>query len=126
MEALKESADAASRPSGKDRYTKVMVTLVRPGGEIITDYQGTVKIKFDGVEKTASFVTNTSDYLNHTGSPGTAVAYFDSVIYGKSKAEATLVNKIDPRYATILKDFKDKTIQKEIFTNPYFSKMLVL
>ncbi|MEY9970148.1 hypothetical protein ABH966_000510 [Lysinibacillus sp. RC46] len=122
VEALKESADAASRPSGKDRYTKVMVTLVRPGGEIITDYQGTVKIKFDGVEKTASFVTNTSDYLNNTGSPGTAVAYFDSIIYGKSKAEATLVNKIDPRYATILKDLKDKTITKEIFTNPYFSK----
>lgn len=122
VEALKESAEAASRPSGKNRYTKVMVTLVRPGGEIITDYQGTVKIKFDGVEKTASFVTNTSDYLNNTGSPGTAVAYFDSVIYGKSKAEATLVNKIDPRYATILKDLKDKTITKEIFTNPYFSK----
>jgi len=122
VEALKESADAASRPSGKDRYTKVMVTLVRPGGEIITDYQGTVKIKFDGVEKTASFVTNTSDYLNNTGSPGTAVAYFDTVIYGKSKAEATLVNKIDPRYATILKDLKDKTLTKEIFTNPYFSK----
>ncbi|MFJ8103298.1 VWA domain-containing protein [Lysinibacillus sp. NPDC096212] len=122
VEALKESADAASRPSGKDRYTKVMVTLVKPGGEIITDYQGTVKIKFDGVEKTASFVTNTSDYLNNTGSPGTAVAYFDSIIYGKSKAEATLVNKIDPRYATILKDLKDKTITKEIFTNPYFSK----
>lgn len=122
VEALKESEEAASRPSGKDRYTKVMVTLVRPGGEIITDYQGTVKIKFDGVEKTASFVTNTSDYLNNTGSPGTAVAYFDSVIYGKSKAEATLVNKIDPRYATILKDLKDKTFMKEIFTNPYFSK----
>jgi len=122
VEALKESEEAASRPSGKDRYTKVMVTLVRPGGEIITDYQGTVKIKFDGVEKTASFVTNTSDYLNNTGSPGTAVAYFDSVIYGKSKAEATLVNKIDPRYATILKDLKDKTFTKEIFTNPYFSK----
>ncbi|MGE7673980.1 VWA domain-containing protein [Lysinibacillus sp. NPDC094403] len=122
VEALKESADAASRPSGKDRYTKVMVTLVRPGGEVITDYQGTVKIKFDGVEKTASFVTNTSDYLNNTGNAGTAVAYFDSVVYGKSKAEATLVNKIDPRYATILKDLKDKTITKEIFTNPYFSK----
>lgn len=28
-----------------------MVTLVRPGGEPITDYQGTVKIKYDGVEK---------------------------------------------------------------------------
>lgn len=122
VEALKESAEEASRPSGKDRYTKVMVTLVRPGGEVITDYQGTVKIKFDGVEKTASFVTNTSDYLNNTGSPGTAVAYFDSVIYGKSKAEATLVNQIDPRYAKILKDLKDKTITKEIFTNPYFSK----
>ncbi len=122
VEALKESADAAARPSGKDRYTKVMVTLVRPGGEPITDYQGTVKIKFDGVEKTASFVTNTSDYLDKTGGPGTAVAYFDSVIYGKSKVEATLVNTIDPRYATILKDLKDKTITKDIFTNPHFSK----
>ncbi|MFJ7731438.1 S-layer homology domain-containing protein [Lysinibacillus sp. NPDC097231] len=122
VEALKESADAAARPSGKDRYTKVMVTLVRPGGEPITDYQGTVKIKFDGVEKTASFVTNTSDYLDKTGGPGTAVAYFDSVIYGKSKVEATLVNAIDPRYATILKDLKDKIITKDIFTNPHFSK----
>ncbi|MEK5232750.1 VWA domain-containing protein [Lysinibacillus sp. FSL K6-0232] len=122
VEALKESADAASRPSGKDRYTKVMVTLVRPGGEPVTDYQGTVKIKFDGVEKTASFVTNTSDPLNNTGNPGTAVAYFDSVIYGKSKVEAVLVNPIDPRYTTILKDLKDKKVTEEIFTNPYFSK----
>lgn len=122
VEALKESADAASRPSGKDRYTKVMVTLVRPGGEPITDYQGTVKIKYDGVEKTASFITNTSDPLNNTGNPGTAVAYFDSVIYGKSKVEARLVNPIDPRYATSLKGLKDKTVTKDIFTNPYFSK----
>lgn len=122
VEALKESADAASRPSGKDRYTKVMVTLVRPGGEPVSDYQGTVKIKFDGVEKTASFITNTSDPLNNTGNPGTAVAYFDSIIYGKSKVEATLVNPLDPRYATILKGLKDKTVTKEIFTNPYFSK----
>lgn len=122
VDALKESADAASRPSGKDRYTKVMVTLVRPGGEPVTDYQGTVKIKYDGVEKTASFITNTSDPLNNTGSPGTAVAYFDSVIYGKSKVEATLVNPIDPRYATILRGLKDKTVTKDIFTNPYFSK----
>ncbi|WP_341299944.1 VWA domain-containing protein [Lysinibacillus sp. FSL H8-0500] len=122
VDALKESADAASRPSGKDRYTKVMVTLVRPGGEPVTDYQGTVKIKFDGVEKTASFVTNTSDPLNHTGNPGTAVAYFDSVIYGKSKVEAVLVNPIDPRYTTILEGLKDKKVSKEIFTNPYFSK----
>ncbi|UZM98548.1 hypothetical protein OL548_28990 [Lysinibacillus sp. MHQ-1] len=123
---MKESADAASRPSGKDRYTKVMVTLVRPGGEPVTDYQGTVKIKFDGVEKTASFITNTSDPLNNTGSPGTAVAYFDSIIYGKSKVEATLVNPIDPRYATILKGLKDKTVTKDIFTNPNFSKKFML
>lgn len=122
VEALKESADAASRPSGKDRYTKVMVTLVRPGGEPITDYQGTVKIKYDGVEKTASFITNTSDPLNNTGNPGTAVAYFDSIIYGKSKVEAILVNPIDPRYATSLKGLKDKTVTKDIFANPYFSK----
>ena len=122
VEALKESADAAARPNGKDRYTKVMVTLVSPGGEIVTDYQGTVKIKFDGVEKTASFVTNTSDYLTGTGSPGTAVAYFDSVIYGNSKVEAELVNKVDPRYVTILKDITDKTISKKIFTNPYFTE----
>ncbi|MFJ7950148.1 VWA domain-containing protein [Lysinibacillus sp. NPDC096418] len=122
VEALKESADAAARPNGKDRYTKVMVTLVRPSGEIVTDYQGTVKITFDGVEKTASFVTNTSDYLTNTGGPGTAVAYFDSILYGNSKIEAELVDKVDPRYATILKDITNTTITKEIFTNPYFSK----
>lgn len=122
VDALKESADAASRPSGKDRYTKVMVTLVSPGGEIVTDYQGTVKITFDGVEKTASFVTNTSDYITGTGNPGTAVAYFDSIIYGESKVEAELVNKVDPRYTNILKDITNKTISKQIFTNPYFSE----
>ena len=122
VEALKESAEEAARPNGKDRYTKVMVTLVRPGGDIVTDYQGTVKITFDGVEKTASFVTNTSDYITGTGHPGTAVAYFDSVIYGDSKIEAELVNKVDPRYATILKDITNKTISKQIFTNPYFSE----
>ncbi|GLC88404.1 VWA domain-containing protein [Lysinibacillus piscis] len=123
VDALKESADAASRPTGKDRYTKVMITLVAPGQEDpITDYQGTVKIKFDGVEKTASFVTNTSDYLDKTGGPGTAVAYFDTIIYGKSKVEATLVNKIDPRYEKILSELKDKTITQEMFANPYFSK----
>lgn len=122
VDALKESADAASRPNGKDRYTKVMVTLVSPGGEVVTDYQGTVKITFDGVEKTASFVTNTSDYITGTGNPGTAVAYFDSIIYGESKIEAELVNKVDPRYTKILKDITDKTISKQIFTNPYFSE----
>lgn len=122
VEALKESADEAARPNGKDRYTKVMVTLVSPGGDIVTDYQGTVKITFDGVEKTASFVTNTSDYVTGTGNPGTAVAYFDSILYGDSKIEAELVNKVDPRYATILKDITNKTISKQIFTNPYFSE----
>ena len=122
VEALKESAEEAARPNGKDRYTKVMVTLVSPGGDIVTDYQGTVKITFDGVEKTASFVTNTSDYLTGTGHPGTAVAYFDSVLYGDSKIEAELVNKVDPRYVTILKDITNKTISKQIFTNPYFSE----
>ncbi|MFJ7737776.1 VWA domain-containing protein [Lysinibacillus sp. NPDC097287] len=122
VEALKESAEEAARPNGKDRYTKVMVTLVSPGGDIVTDYQGTVKITFDGVEKTASFVTNTSDYLTGTGHPGTAVAYFDSIIYGDSKIEAELVNKVDPRYAMILKDITNKTISKQIFTNPYFSE----
>ncbi|WP_249663494.1 hypothetical protein, partial [Lysinibacillus fusiformis] len=59
--------------------------------------------------------------LNNTECPGTAVAYFASVIHGKSKVEATLVNPIDPRYATILRGLKDKTVTKDIFTNPYFS-----
>lgn len=122
VEALKESADAAARPDGKSRYTKAIVTLVSPGGEIITDYQGSVKITFDGVEKTASFVTNTSDYVTGTGNPGAAVVYFDSLVYGNSKIEAELVGKVDSRYSLILSSLTNTTISKTIFTNPPFKE----
>ena len=120
VEALKESADAAEDPSGKNRYTKVMVTLVSPGGEIVTDYQGSVKIKFNGVERVASFTTNTSDPVTGTGNPGTAVVYFDSIVYGNSKVEVELGNYIDPRYQAMFKDIINRIITKDIFSNkPY-------
>lgn len=121
VEALKESADAAAKPNGKDPYTKVVVTLVSPGGEIVTDYQGTVKIRFNGVDKIVSFVTSTSNYFTGTGNPGTAVAYFDSVIYGNSKIEAE-INKIDPRYEMMFRDIANRTISKQIFINPPFKE----
>ena len=122
VEALKESADAATDPFGKNRYTKVMVTLVSPGGEIVTDYQGNVRITFDGVEKTASFITNTSDPVTGTGNPGTAVVYFDSIVYGNSKIEAELVNKVDTRYEVMFRDIINRTISKDIYTNKPFKE----
>ncbi|MEG0259129.1 MAG: VWA domain-containing protein [Lysinibacillus sp.] len=122
MLALKESAEEAARPEGMARYTKVMVTLVSPGGEIITDYQGTVKIMFNGVEKISSFITNTSDYLNNTGSAGVAVAYFDSIEYGDAVVTAELTTPLDPRYSKILKDVANTSLEKSIYTNPKFEK----
>lgn len=122
VEALKESEIAANRPPGMARYTKVMVNLVAPGGEVITDYQGTVKITFDGEEKTASFITNTSSAITGSGSAGTAVAYFDSVIYGDSQIEVEMTKPVDPRYEKSLNELIGKTHEKAIYTNQLFTQ----
>ena len=49
---------------------------------------------------------------------GRAIAYFDSVVYGKSKAKVTLSPETDDRYKTLLKGLEGKVVEKEIVAHP--------
>lgn len=119
VDTLKESADLATRPSDKNKYTKIIVSLVLPGGQIITDYDGQVKISFDGKEVTERFITNTSDYLKNTGHAGAAVAYFDSIVYGDSEVTVEIVQQ-DSGYDSMLKSIVNKEHEKTIYTDYRF------
>lgn len=121
VDTLKASADLATRPTTMKRYTKVIVSLVLPGGTIITDYDGQVKISFDGKEQIARFDKNTSDYLKGTGHAGAAVAFFDSVIYGDSQVTAEIVLP-DNDYNTMMKSILNKTHEKTIYTDYRFAE----
>ena len=84
-------------------HTKVKVSLVAPGGQIITNYRGPVVIEYNGVRQQVMFSTDTTNTLNDTGHKGTAVAIFDDLIYGESEVEVTLpYYAADTRYATLL------------------------
>jgi hypothetical protein len=121
LEVLLKGKELANRPDGMDRYTKVIVNLVLPSGIVITDYRGTVEVSYNGKKKLASFDTNTKDYNAGTGHAGSAVFYFDDVIYGNQKVTARLVDT-DPRYDKLLQSLLDTTTSKTIFTNPKFEK----
>lgn len=121
MDALIEANDKAEVPPGFNGYTKVMVTLVRPGGQIITDYQGAVEINFNGESQVVKFTTNTTDHATGTGSPGVAVAYFDALVYGESQISAQLVT-FDDAYESILKDLTNKVVSKTFYTSQPFEK----
>ncbi|MEO4052104.1 VWA domain-containing protein [Solibacillus sp. CAU 1738] len=123
VDSLKESQEIVDRPEGMERYTKVIVNVVAPSGQVIKDYKGTVEIEFNGQRKVVSFNTNTTDYNTGTGYAGSAVGYFDSIVYGKSTATATLIkSNIDPRYKDMLKDITGVTVKQSVFTNPKFNK----
>ncbi len=123
VDSLKESQEIVNRPEGMERYTKVIVNVVAPGGQVIKDYKGTVEIEFNGQRKVLSFNTNTTDYNTGTGYAGSAVGYFDSIVYGTSTATATLIkSNIDPRYKDTLKDITGVPVKQSIFTNPKFNK----
>lgn len=121
VDTLKESADLASRPKDMDRYTKIIVSLVLPGGQIITDYDGDVKISFDGKEQIQKFDKNTSDYLKNTGHAGAAVANFDSIIYGESEVTAEII-KPDTDYSTPMKTVEGKEFSRTIYTDYRFTQ----
>lgn len=121
VDTLKESEDLASRPSDMKKYTKVIVSLVLPGGQVITDYDGKVKISYDGKEQIAGFVTNTSNYLNDTGHAGSAVAYFDSVIYGDSVVTAEIVQE-DKDYSSMLSKILNKEHEATVYTDYHFTQ----
>ncbi|WP_342558817.1 vWA domain-containing protein [Metasolibacillus sp. FSL K6-0083] len=123
VDSLKESQAIVERPEGMERYTKVIVNLVAPGGRVITDYKGTAEIEFNGQRKVVSFNTNTTDYNSGTGYAGSAVAYFDSIIYGSSTATAALISSnIDPRYRDMFKELIGVPVKEKIFTNFKFTQ----
>ena len=121
VDSLKESQIISERPANMERYTKVIATLVAPGGQIITDFKGTVEFEFNGSRRTVGFTTNTTTYNPATGHGGAAVVYFDDIIYGYSDVTAKIVT-MDPRYAKMLGSLENQTISEKIFTNSKFEK----
>lgn len=120
INVLKKGAELQQRPDGMERYTKVIVNVVAPSGVILTDYRGTVEIEYNGKTKLVSFDTNTKDYNTGTGSAGSAVAFFDDLLYGYSTVSAKLVDK-DPRYTKVLGSIETAKTSKKIFTNEKFT-----
>lgn len=123
VKVLLAGKELQQRPDGMDRYTKVIVNLVAPGGVIITDYKGTVEVTFNGKTRVVSFDTNTKDYNNGTGSRGSAVVYFDDILYGKSQVKARLID-LDPRYDKVVQSLKNTTVSEQIFANPRYENNL--
>lgn len=121
IETLEKGAELAQRPEGMERYTKVIVNLVLPSGVVVTDYKGSVEVSFNGKSKTVSFNTNTKDYNKGTGYAGSAVAYFDDVVYGVSNVTAKLVEK-DSRYDKALQGINTLTATEKIYANPRFEQ----
>lgn len=121
MDSLIEASDKADIPPGFDGYTKVMVMLSRPGGQVITDYLGDVEISFNGETQVAKFITNTTDHTTGAGSPGVAVAYFNSLAYGEAEITAEII-RTDAAYDTILKDVVNKVEKKTFYTSQPFNQ----
>lgn len=119
VDRLKANEELAQRPEGMEKYTKVIVSLVAPGGQIITDYKGNVRITFNGLTRDVSFTTDTTDYVNNTGHQGAAVAYFDMIKYGKAEVTAEVLS-LDERYKNSFKDLIGVEKSEMIFTNPRF------
>ncbi|WP_413362916.1 VWA domain-containing protein [Lysinibacillus sp. 3P01SB] len=111
----KAAEDAASRPGDMPSYTKVVVTLVAPGGQVITNYNGQVTIDYNGQKKTVPF--NRTQGTSSEDS-GRAIAYFDGAHYGKTVAKVTFSPETDSRYKELLKGLEGKVVKKEIIAHP--------
>lgn len=119
INVLAKGEELAQRPDGLERYTKVIVNVVLPGGQVLTNYKGQVEITFNGHTKAVKFDTNTVNYNKGTGAAGSAVVYFDDIVYGESKVTARIIEK-DLRYEKALQTLDDVTVTETIFTNPRF------
>lgn len=119
IQTLVKSYELSLRPEGLNRYTKVIVNVVAPGGQVLTNYKGQVEIAYNGDTKVVAFDTNTVNYNKGTGHAGSAVIYFDDIVYGESKVTAKIVQE-DLRYEKAMQTLKGKTVSKTIFTNPRF------
>ncbi|RHW33377.1 VWA domain-containing protein [Lysinibacillus yapensis] len=123
VDTLKANEKIAAQPNGMEKYTKIIVSLVAPGGRVITDYKGTVNITYNGISRDVPFTTNTANYTKGTGHAGAAVLYTDSVIEGKSDVTVNLSpSSLDPRYTAIFGELFGKEITETIFVNPKFSE----
>ena len=97
-------------------HTKIKVSLVAPGGQVITNYKGPVIIEYNGVRQQVLFSTNTTNTLTGTGHAGTAVAIFDDLIYDESKVKVTLpYYAADTRYAKLFNNLYDTPQTTSIF-----------
>ena len=121
VDSLKESQIISDRPANMERYTKIIASLVAPGGQIITDFKGTVEIEFNGKRRTVGFTTNTTSYNPQTGHGGAAVVYFDDIIYGYSDVKAKIVS-MDSRYEKIVGSLLNEQVTEKVFTNSKFEK----
>ncbi len=121
VDSLKESQIIVDRPANMERYTKIIASLVAPGGQIITDFKGTVEIEFNGQRRTVGFTTNTTSYNPQTGHGGAAVVYFDDIIYGYSDVKAKIVS-MDPRYEKMVGSLLNEQVTEKVFTNSKFEK----
>lgn len=121
VDSLKESQIIADRPANMERYTKIIASLVAPGGQIITDFKGTVEIEFNGKRRTVGFTTNTTSYNPETGHGGAAVVYFDDILYGYSDVKAKIVS-MDDRYENMVGSLLNQQVTEKVFTNSKFEK----
>lgn len=121
LNILLKSQELAQRPEGMDRYTKVIVNVVAPGGQVLTNYKGQVEVAFNGNTKVVAFDTNTVNYNKGTGHAGSAVVYFDDIVYGESKVTAKIIQQ-DLRFKKTMQTLDGVTVSKTIFTNPRFSE----
>ena len=121
VDSLKESQLISERPANMERFTKVIVSIVAPGGKVITDFKGLVEIEFNGSRRTVGFTTNTTKFNPSTGHGGAAVVYFDDIIHGYSDVTAKIVT-MDPRYSNLLGSLENAPVTEKIFTNSKFEK----
>ncbi len=124
VDTLRENQQLVNRPDGMQQYTKVIISLVAPGGKIITDYKGKVRITYNGVSRDLEFNSNTKNYITNTGHAGAAVAYFDQVFEGESVVTAQLLplNNQENPYEKTFKELINKEVTQTIFVNKNFAE----
>lgn len=124
MAALVELAEKAKQDeidAEKEKqtsHTKIAVSLVAPGGQLITNYRGNVQIEYNGVKQVVPFTSNTTSNLTGTGHAGAAVFVYDGLIYGDSDVKVTLLNDgLDTRYKKLLASLYDNPQTTTIFAD---------
>lgn len=111
LDALYIEQQLKQHPPGTDEFTKVIVQVIAPGGRIITDFNGTVDIIFNGKTQRVRF------------DRGAAVVYFYELVNGKSQAKAR-IHDMDSRYQQVLSSLSGVTASDSVYTNQRFEDNL--